>query len=525
MNKFQYIITCIIFFISIALLSQTARRESYIDIPSAQFNKGLFVNLNGSFPISSENEVSTDINTGLEFAVSRFDAILNWYSTSDFSLDLSYLLAEQNGMMPSLSLGIDNVNYRQYISPIGHAVGDTQNTYSDEVYDPRPPELVSTYLVATRKFSENFEITIGAGRGRFIGYGPRSKNLNFDVFLDEKHENFVFGLFGGIKLSIPKGPSLIIETDGRDANLGIQYEYGIFKSTLSIIKLEQFASAEGSNLTPRINLNFSFKAHSFEGPEPAIVNINLRDQLTDIPIAGLLTYGDGKPISVDIPITGKKTLRIEPGTYLFTLSSAGYNMKQAKIPIRSTHELNLTIKLQKKMSPDMESSIELTRIASEDFKNKRYREAKNKLDKALNLYPENEKAKEGLNLVNKAIKEKVNSLREEALSLESVNLEQAIALWKEVLYWEQSSDIEAHIKDLRNRLTSVSKPKPAKKPAPAKKEPSLSSAEIEDLYKKGITEYVKGNYREAVNHFQKILNANPNHEGAKRYLAKAKEKL
>lgn len=527
MKKFQYIITYIIFFISIALFSQTTRRESYIDIPSAQFNKGLFVNLNSSFPIGSENEVSTDINTGLEFAISRFDAILNWYSTSDFCLDLSYLLLEQNGMMPSLSLGIDNVTYRQYISPIGHAVGDTQNTYSDEGYEPRPPELVSTYLVATRKFSENFEITIGAGRGRFIGYGPRSQNLNFDVFFDEKHENFVFGLFGGIKLAIPNGPSFIIETDGRDANLGIQYGYGIFKGTLSIIKLEQFASAEGSNLTPRINLSLSFKAHSFEGPKPAIVNINLRDQLTDRSLAGTLTYGDGKPISVNIPITGKKTLRIEPGTYLFTLSSAEYKMKQAKIPISSGQELNLTIKLMKKMTPDMESSLELTQIASEDFKNKRYLEAKNKLEKALNLYPENEKAEEGLNLVNKAIKEKVNSLKEEALSLESVNLEQAIAVWQEVLYWEQNSVVEVHIQELKNRLTSISKPKPkpAKKPAPAKKKPSLSSAEIEDLYKKGITEYVKGNYREAVNHFQKILNANPNHEGAKRYLTKAKEKL
>ncbi len=522
MRKYQYIITCIIFFISFTLYSQTMRRESYIDIPSAKFNKGLFFNLNGSFPVNSENEVSTDINSGLEFAINRFNAIINCYSTSDFSLDLSYLLFEQNGVMPNLSFGIDNITYRQYISPIG---GDTQNTYSDERYVPRPPELASTYLAATRKFSENFEITIGVGRGRFIGYGPRSRNLNLDIFFDEKHEKYTFGFFGGIKFSIPNGPSLIIESDGRDANLGLQYEYGIFKGTLSIIKLEQFASVEGSHLTPRININFSFRALSFEGPENAIVNINLRDQFTDKPIAGILTYGDGKLTSVNISITGKKTLRIKPGTYLFTLSSPEYKMKQAKLPLRPGQELNLTIKLEKKMTPDMESSIELTRLASKDYKNKNYLEAKDKLEKALNLYPENEKAEEGLTLVLKAIKEKVNSLKEEALSLESVNLSRAISLWQEVLNWEQSRDTEAHIQDLRNRLTSLTKPKPAKKPTPVKKKPSLSTAQIEDLYKKGITEYVKGNYREAVNYFQRILNANPNHEGAKRYLNKAKEKL
>ncbi|MCK4321723.1 hypothetical protein KAX08_04310, partial [candidate division WOR-3 bacterium] len=310
MKKFQNISIILIFLITITLNSQTARRESYIDIPSAHLTKGLFINLNGSFPMGSENEVSTDINSGLEFALNRFDILLNWYSTSNFSLDLSYLLLDQSGMIPSLSLGIDNITYRQYISPIGHAEGDTQNTYADEGYDPRPPEVVSAYLVATRKFSENFEMTLGLGRGRFIGYGPRSRLLNLDVLFDEEHELFTVGFFGGLKYTIPHGPSIIIETDGRDANFGIQYEYGLFKGTLSIIKLEHFASEEGSNLTPRINASFSFKTYSFEALKPGMVNINLLDLNSDKPIAGKLIYEDGEPITANIPSTGKKTLTL-----------------------------------------------------------------------------------------------------------------------------------------------------------------------------------------------------------------------
>jgi hypothetical protein len=96
MKKFQNISIILIFLITITLDSQTAKRESYIDIPSAHLTKGLFINLNGSFPTGSENEVSTDVNSGLEFALNRFNILLNWYSTSNFSLDLSYLLLEQN---------------------------------------------------------------------------------------------------------------------------------------------------------------------------------------------------------------------------------------------------------------------------------------------------------------------------------------------------------------------------------------------------------------------------------------------
>ncbi|MCK4322288.1 tetratricopeptide repeat protein, partial [candidate division WOR-3 bacterium] len=193
--------------------------------------------------------------------------------------------------------------------------------------------------------------------------------------------------------------------------------------------------------------------------------------------------------------------------------------------IRPGQVLNFTVKLQKKLTPDMLSSLELTQKALEDYKNKKYKEARSKLNAALQLYPDNEKAKEGLQLVEKTIQGEVRSLKEQARSQEAVNLEKAIALWQEVLYLEPRSEVEVHIQELRSRLASLTKPKPKKKPAPAKKKPTLSAAQIENFYKKGIKEYVQGNYREAANYFQKILDANPNHESAKRYLKKAKEKL
>ncbi len=515
-----------IFFIAFTLTAQTSGKESYIDIPSANFTKGLFVNTNGSYPFGSENEVTTDFNAGLELAINRFNAILNWYSTSDFCIGLSYQILEQNGMIPSLSLGIDNLTYRKYISPIGHAIGDTTNTYSDEGYDPRPQEVASAYLVTSRRFNENFEITIGMGRGRFVGYGPLSRLLNFDVFFDEEHETFAIGVFGGLKLSIPHGLSFLVETDGRDANLGMQYEYGLFKGAIGFTKLEHLFYEEELPITPRVNVSFSVKALSFEKPRKGQLNIRLLAKETGRPIQGRLTYENGEKRVVDIPPTGRITVTLDSGVYLFRLSSPDYKIKQAKISLRPNQVMNFTVKLSEKLTPDIISSLELTTMASENFKNNKLKEAKMKLEAALRLYPESEKAKEGLQLVENAIKYHVSGLKEEARSLEATDLEKAITIWLEVKSWEFTNEVERHIQDLRNRLASVkSEPKPKKTPTPKKKKLSLSKTEIENLYKLGIKEYVQGNYSKAVNHFQKILDADPNHTGAKHYLRKAKEKL
>ncbi len=355
------------FFINILTLSAlTFSRSSYIDIPTAQFNEGIYINLNGSYPIKPEIEMGTDINGGVEFSLNKFAAGLNWVSGTDFTLDISYQLLKERDNIPAVSLGMDNLTYRKYISSIGH----DDETYVDEEYTPRPPEVASVYLVATRAFNEYFELTAGMGRGRFVGYGPRSYLLNFDFFFDERHENIVFGFFCGLKLSIPRGPSLILETDGRDANLGMQYEYGLFKGTIGLLKMEHyFFAPEVVRYTPRINASFSVKALSFEKPRKGQVNIRLLAEKTGRPIQGRLTYGDGEKRVVDIPSTGRITVTLDSGIYLFRLSSPNYITKQAKIFIKSNQVRDIIVNLRKraavkkKPAPvEIKSGIESQRV-------------------------------------------------------------------------------------------------------------------------------------------------------------------
>lgn len=331
----------------LTLHSLSLSKSSYIDIPTAHYNEGIYINLNGSYPIKPETEEITDINGGVEFSLNKIAAVLNWVSGTDFTLDISYQLLKERDNIPAISLGMDNLTYRKYISSIGH----DDETYVDDKYTPRPPEVASLYLVATRAFNEYFELTAGMGRGRFVGYGPRSYLFNFDFFFDERHENIVFGLFGGLKLSIPRGLSLILETDGRDANLGIQYESGLFKGTIGLLKMEHyFFAPEVVRHTPRINASFSVKALSFEKPRKGRINIRLLAEEAGRPIPGKLIYEDSEKRAFNIPSTGRITVTLDSGIYLFRLSSPNYITKQAKIFVKSNQVRDIIVKLRKRVA-------------------------------------------------------------------------------------------------------------------------------------------------------------------------------
>jgi len=339
------ILLCTMFVFVLVLDAQELKRESYVDIPTAHYNQGLYLNLNGNFPIRSESEVGMDPNVGVEIAYANLNAILKWYNGSDFALDLVYQILQGGDGLPTLSIGIDNLTYSKFISPVG---SEEDEIYDDEKYVPRPPEVASSYLVATKTISEYLELTVGVGRGKFVGYGPRSHLLNFDVFFDEYHENFVFGLFGGVKFMVPGGGSFILEADGRDANLGVQYETGLFKGTLALTKLDQFAADEGSPNTPRIDASLSFKVATLMAKKQGKLTFLILDEESGDPISGsaLIKDGEGR-ILIDVLSTEVKTISVDPGLYMVTLNSPDYMAKQAKVYVKAEETKDVIAELRK----------------------------------------------------------------------------------------------------------------------------------------------------------------------------------
>lgn len=533
-GKLGISIIFIFFIANQAIYAQGCSWGNYIDIPTAAARNGLYVNFSGGYALSSEAEEKIDVNGSLEYSIAGFTAGLKVYTEKNFCLDLSYQILEESFNMPGLSIGVEELTNSKFVSPLG------DSGLIDELYLPRPPEVASAYFVATKGLTNTIEMTLGLGRGKFVGYGPRSKYLNFDAFSDDKHEDYMVGMFGGLKFISPVGFTFLAETDGRDANVGIGYEASIFKGSLSLGKIEHFFAGdeEAHSLinAPWVNLSLSANVlggGGFGGRREresiGTLKIALKDEKSGIPIQGKIIVSLGNiERTFEVASNQKRVLQLKPGVYKVIVLSAGYKMKKANVPVKAGSVVDFDIGLTKVINPAIKKSMELTKEAAKDYKYGRLQEAKDKLEEAITLYPNNSKAKKGLSLVQQAFSDNVSSLKQKARAREnSGDIRGAIALWEQVLLLENSSSTRLHIQNLKDRLSSASttprRTTTTTSKPPAKKKPSLSKQQIADLYTKGLSAYFDGNYKEAIKYFQQVLSADPSHAQAKRYLGEAKK--
>jgi outer membrane protein OmpA-like peptidoglycan-associated protein len=339
----------VLFVMSITVSAFHMKRESYVDIPTANLKRGLYINVSSSYPIKDVDDVKFDPNFGIDFSYNKFGAALKWYNGVDFSLDLSYQILADSGGSPGLAIGVGEVAVDKYISPAG-----SDEVFNDENYADRPPEIASAYIVGTKKISENFEFTAGIGRGRFIGYGPRSHLVNIDAFTDENHENWAMGLFGGMKVILPNNLSFIIEEDGRDANIGIEYQNELVKGTLALNKLELFTAGEGVELSPRVSLNLSYKISGMEKKveeeKEVPVAIELIDNESRESVEGNTVICSQEGDTVGVSSNRKiHSFSLKPAVYISYISSEGYIDKEIETIVKGGTGKNLyTFELNKK---------------------------------------------------------------------------------------------------------------------------------------------------------------------------------
>ena len=139
----------------------------------------------------------------------------------------------------SLAVGVYDVGIHSYVSPIGNgknAWPDWQYYSKDSTYI-RPFENFSAFVVASVPVTGLARISLGLGRGRFVGYDGVNGYLNTDVFFKGFHQ-WAFGLFGGLELYLTPQVALCAETDSRDANAGIKSFFGPVSVLVSLCKIE-----------------------------------------------------------------------------------------------------------------------------------------------------------------------------------------------------------------------------------------------------------------------------------------------
>jgi Tfp pilus assembly protein PilF len=539
--------------ISTVLISYLAGTSGFVNIPTAsQYDvPGLFgVGFAYSLTMISDDPDPTDAiepdpsdyNMFLRYGLmGRGEIALSMYTTNTYALSFNYTIIKE-GTGPALFFGIDNITYAKYVSSLGS--GDSVGFLEEVGYTTesggRPPEMLSAYLGIQKTFGKIFNVVLGLGRGRFVGYGERSHIFNTDLFVlgadytTEEHSAWAFGLFFGASLRFPFGLELMAEMDGRDASVGVKYHNKYVTPVFAITKVEQFG--DRSPFSPRIAMGIEATTR-FIHDKPKFGAIECVIQ--DVTTRQLLTNATVEIIEMNkryAATGGTFSLGLQAGNYTITVSKPDYVDYVAKVNVKPDIRSKLVFNLHK-----TEAALRLEAAAHERTSNIRTHleqgkiylsegnlaQAKSAFETVLSMDPANAEAQDYLNRVEVRRAQLIEYHSAEARKrTQAKDYTRAIQSWQQVLALDPENTTATNaIAELRKTTTTTAKPpaKPAKPSQPAK--PQVSEAEIENIYKRGVSLFTSERYDEALNVFKQVLALNPNHVGAKEYKRRTEARL
>jgi tetratricopeptide (TPR) repeat protein len=516
------------------LMSQLISSNTLIETPTAYFPKAISFWEGGfttSFALKSVQEEFEPHPYDFDLFVqgvfnSKYSVTLKIYTLREIGLDFSYQIIDEIGNIPAIAFGLRNITYKKYINPAGGE--PPEGGFKDENYEHRNPEILSLYLVSTKKLAERFIINAGIGRGEFIGYGPRSKYLNLDIFSKDFHD-WTFGIFGGIKFLITNYLSANLEADGRDFNFGIRFEREMFQFTIQTNKLEHiFWGSKTYPLSPRLTASLSINSGiAPPKPTPVYVKFEIYDNEIKVPIKGVrITFLETGMLPMYTDDNGIVGREIMPGNYLVKIEKEGYKKITARLNISKERETFVARIYLTPLVLRKEICERYIRNAREYKEKGNYIEAKRNYELALNTLPDYPNLKnEYENFLNE-FKMKIEGFRAKAIDYENRgDFQRAISSWQEVLRIDpENEEAKAKISELTEKMT---KPKVVEKKPEVKKpeKPAYTKEDIEKMLNTAISEYNNKNYKKAKEILQKILAIDPNNAKAKEYLDKTEKRL
>ncbi len=276
------------------LLGEFNRTTGFIDSPTAfTLNPNvLSISFNGSFAIPGGNIESHPLDfdyLNLRYGIiPGLEVALSCYTLKNYTLHAKYAFFRTDVF--HFTIGMDDITYSKNVSSVGDGTDSLGMWDDDYSYNRKPAELASLYLAFSSKVSDFGYATIGIGRGRFIGYGPRS-NL-FHIQLPDTLGNFDFGIFFSYYYKYLNMIETGFEFDGRDFNLGLIYHLPFFPLDVGValVKLEHFIDKErhwnprfafGITYNQKIEMkrynNYTFKLIDDKG-NPATAYLTITDE-------------------------------------------------------------------------------------------------------------------------------------------------------------------------------------------------------------------------------------------------------
>ncbi len=276
----------------------------------------------------------------------KFEIEFVSYTKDAYALNCTYLFMDETRSKPRIAFGIDNITSKEYISSFG--LGE-DTKWEKDVYSTRNTEQFSIFGVMGKHFGFS-DISVGIGRGKYVGYGERTKNLNTDSYLDTPQNN-AFGIFLDWEIFNFRGFKPYFSIDGRNYDYGLKYDHDYISIKAGVITPNSLKWYDRQNSLYDFGLTIYSKL------------IFRKKEITDIGILKGRVYDEKTTTSLNatITITGKNyynkmetftvgsyTIELKEGIYNIHASCEGYYWKEKTVRISSEGILYCNFKMKKK---------------------------------------------------------------------------------------------------------------------------------------------------------------------------------
>lgn len=321
-------------FLMLLIIAEFNRTTGFIDAPTAfTINQNILnITFNGSIAIPGGDLESHNIDfdyLNLKYSfIPGLELALSCYTLKNYSLHAKYSFLRLENLY--FTLGIDDITYTKNVSPVGDGTDLTGMWDDDFSYGRKPAELASVYLAFTSKIMNIGYLNIGLGRGRFIGYGPRSKL--FHIQLPDTLGNFDFGIFFSYYYKYLDILEAGIEFDGRDFNAGLIYHLPVFPLDIGIamVKLEHFVDSDRT-WNPRFAFGISYN-QKFAVRKYNNYLFKLIDEKESLATAYMTITDENGNLILSENVMGEKKLKTEfSGPVLINIKSDNFEEYNEKV--------------------------------------------------------------------------------------------------------------------------------------------------------------------------------------------------
>jgi hypothetical protein len=296
-----------------------------IDIPSAYSSRLPFTaGINLTLPIGKDTLCRQEMNVYIEAEIPKGPTIgLSLLTPNLAVMGAKYTINRETSKVPAIAIGVEYITPYKWVSPIGK---DKEIGWADDLtYLYRNPEQFSFFVVATKDLGPYGTYTLGLGRGTFVGYGPRSRRFNTDVFTGTHSDNAI-GMIWGVEFPLVPPLCGTIDFDGRDYNMGFKFKLPYFQIGAGVAKLEhRLGGLEW--LYPRLAFGFTFNylfiKRLLKRPTGVLI-VSVRDMKRGQAKRAIITFPGTALPPVMTGSGGSCSIKLEPGSYWVRAGIPGY---------------------------------------------------------------------------------------------------------------------------------------------------------------------------------------------------------